>query len=192
MACDHSSIIIIIIIIIITTTTTTTRTTRTTGLYFSQKWNYNEIRKRIIMNRQNRHSCITLEPRGWRNCFWAIPLWIIIIVYMIICCLWIIGWKSIGHCAVLSSYISSHMPSQTAYHSFICGRTWVGSTTISGLLTFLPKKERFDSLHSILIIFYPFFVSTKIVMNPQVVLLLLLVAVPCTSAGMLLLPFCNV
>ena len=62
MACDHSSIIIIIIIITATTTTTTT----TTALYFSQKWNYNEIRKRIIMNR---HSCITLEPRGWRNCF---------------------------------------------------------------------------------------------------------------------------
>ena len=94
MACDHSSIIIIIIII---TATTTTTTTTTTALYFSQKWNYNEIRKRIIMNR---HSCITLEPRGWRNCFWAIPLWIIISVYMIICCLWIIGWKSIGHCAV--------------------------------------------------------------------------------------------
>ena len=58
MACDHSSIIIIIIIIIITTTTTTT------GLYFSKKWNYNEIRKSIITNRQNKRSCIILEPRG--------------------------------------------------------------------------------------------------------------------------------
>ena len=65
IACDHSSIIIIIIIIIIITTTTTTTTT--TSLYFSQKWNYNEIRKMIIMNRQNKHSCIILEPRGWRN-----------------------------------------------------------------------------------------------------------------------------
>ena len=143
------------------------------------------------MNRQNRHSCITLEPRGWRNCFWAIPLWIIISVYMIICCLWIIGWKSIGHCAVLSSYINSHMPSQTAYHSFICGRTWLSSTTISGLLTFLPKKERFEYIRFWLFFTF-FFVSTKIVMNPQVVLLLLLVAVPCTSASMLLMPFCNV
>ena len=59
MACDHSSIIIIIIIIIITTTTT--------SLYFSQKWNNNEIRKMIIMIRQNKHSCIILEPRGWKN-----------------------------------------------------------------------------------------------------------------------------
>ena len=58
--CDHSSIIIIIIVIIITTTTTT-------SLYFSQKWNYNEIRKMIIMKRQNKHSCIILEPRGWKN-----------------------------------------------------------------------------------------------------------------------------
>ena len=38
--------------------------------------------------------------------FRASPLWIIItiaiivIIYMIICYLWIIGWKSIGHCAV--------------------------------------------------------------------------------------------
>ena len=62
IAWDHSSIIIIIIIIIITTTTT-----KTTSLYFSQKWNYNEIRKMIIMNRQNKHSCIILEPRGWGN-----------------------------------------------------------------------------------------------------------------------------
>ena len=47
MSCDHSSIIIIIIIIIITTTTTTT-----TGLYFSQKWNYNEIIKKKDYNEQ--------------------------------------------------------------------------------------------------------------------------------------------
>ena len=61
IACDHSSIIIIIIIVIITATTTTT------SLYFSQKWNYNEIRKMIIMNRQNKHSCIILEePLGFR------------------------------------------------------------------------------------------------------------------------------
>ena len=60
IACDHSSIIIIIIIIIITTTTTT-------SLYFSQKWKNNEIRKMIIMNRQNKHSCIILKPKGWRN-----------------------------------------------------------------------------------------------------------------------------
>ena len=57
----------------------------------------------IKMNRQNKHSCIILEePLGFR----ASPLWIIItiaiivIIYMIICYLWIIGWKSIGHCAV--------------------------------------------------------------------------------------------
>ena len=59
IACDHSSIIIIIIVIIITTTTT--------SLSFSQKWTYSEIRKMIIMNRQNKHSCIILEPRGWRS-----------------------------------------------------------------------------------------------------------------------------
>ena len=29
-----------------------------------KKWNYNEIRKSIIINRQNKRSCIILEPRG--------------------------------------------------------------------------------------------------------------------------------
>ena len=91
----------------------------------------------------------------------------------------------------ISSYISSHMQSQTACRSFIGGRTELSSTTISGLLTFLPKKERFEYIRFWLFFTF-FFVSTKIVMNPQVVLLLLLVAVPCTSASMLLLPFCNV
>ena len=57
IACDHTRIIIIIIIIIITTTTTT-------SLYFLQKWNYNEIIKKMIMTRQNKHSCVILEPRG--------------------------------------------------------------------------------------------------------------------------------
>ena len=44
-----------------------TTTTTTTSLYFSQKWNYNEIRKMIIMIRQNKQSRIILEPKGWRN-----------------------------------------------------------------------------------------------------------------------------
>ena len=60
IACDHSSIIIINIIA--TTTTTTTR-----SLYFWQKWNYDEIGKIIIINRQNKLSWIILKPRGWRN-----------------------------------------------------------------------------------------------------------------------------
>ena len=54
------------------------------------------------------------------------------------------------------------------------------------IIPYLKKKERFDALQSFLFncLFFLVFISMKIVMNPQAVLLLTLVAVPCTSASM--------
>ena len=134
------------------------------------------------------------EPLGFR----ASPLWIfitiaiIVIIYMIIFYLWIIGWKSIGHCAVSEAISVTTCSLRLPIVPLLVGE--LNSAAHQSADCLLSYQKRNDLTHCIRFwLFFTFFLfSQKIVMNPQVVLLLLLVAVPCTSASMLLLPFCNV
>ena len=132
------------------------------------------------------------EPLGFRvSSLWIIiSIAIIVIIYMIICYLWIIGWKSIDHCAVSVAISVATCSLRLPIVPLSVGE--LNSAAQQSADCLLSYQKRNDLTTSDFDFFLPFFVSTKIVMNPQVVLLLMLVAVPCTSASMLLLPFCNV